>query len=165
MIRRMIEFRDVGSEDLQAVVDLNQAAMPALSDTTLDEMRWFSGVASYFKVVVDDGRIIGFLIALAPGVPYRSENYRWFSSRYDDFLYVDRIAIAADARGRGIGGSFYEDLARFASGRTARITCEVNTRPRNEGSLRFHTRHGFTEVGSQDTEGGKKTVALLEKRL
>ena len=160
----MISLRNVAPQDLQAVVALNQAAMPALSDTTPEEMQWFAEVAGYFKVAVEDGRVVGFLIALTPGVPYRSINYGWFTARYDDFVYVDRIAVAEEARGRGIGRMFYEDLERFSAGRP-RITCEVNIRPRNEGSLRFHARHGFVEVGTQDTEGGKKTVALLERKL
>jgi predicted GNAT superfamily acetyltransferase len=29
----------------------------------------------------------------------------------------------------------------------------------------FHQRLGFRQVGSQETEGGKKQVALLEKML
>ena len=41
----------------------------------------------------------------------------------------------------------------------------MNVRPRNDGSLRFHQRYGFTAVGEQDTEGGAKRVTLLEKRL
>ena len=38
-------------------------------------------------------------------------------------------------------------------------------KPRNDGSLRFHHRIGFTEVGQQDTDGGKKRVSLLAKDL
>jgi predicted GNAT superfamily acetyltransferase len=35
----------------------------------------------------------------------------------------------------------------------------------NEGSLRFHHRIGFVEVGQQDTDGGTKRVSLLAKPL
>ncbi|NNE42793.1 MAG: GNAT family N-acetyltransferase, partial [Gemmatimonadetes bacterium] len=56
-------------------------------------------------------------------------------------------------------------LAAWIGGRAPMITCEVNTRPRNDGSLRFHARLGFREVGTQETEGGAKAVSLLEKRL
>lgn len=38
---------------------------------------------------------------------------------------------------------------------------EVNVDPPNPGSLRFHDRLGFTEVGRQATKGDTVTVALL----
>jgi predicted GNAT superfamily acetyltransferase len=76
---------------------------------------------------------------------------------------VAYLAIGDGGLRRGLGQRFYEDLERFARGRATRITCEVYARPRNDGSLRFHARLGFQEVGTQDTNGGKKTVSLLAK--
>jgi hypothetical protein len=160
-----MELRDVTAEDLPVVVEMNRAAMPAVSDASLEDMAWYAEHAAYFKVATDGDGLSGFLIAFTPGSSYASENYRWFDARYDGFVYVDRIVIAEDARGHGLGQRFYEDVEEFARGLATRITCEVNTRPPNEGSLRFHTRLGFEEAGTQDTEGGKKTVALLVKPL
>ncbi len=45
------------------------------------------------------------------------------------------------------------------------MTCEVNLRPPNAGSLTYHEIHGFVRVATQETEGGRKEVALMEKRL
>jgi len=45
------------------------------------------------------------------------------------------------------------------------MTCEVNIRPPNESSMRYHEMHGFVQVATQETEGGLKKVALLEKKL
>lgn len=133
-----IELRDVVPADLPVLVDMDRAAMPAVSEAALEDLAWFAGVAAYFKVAVEAGALRGFLIALLPDVQgYASENYRWFQARYDDFVYVDRIVVAEPARGRGLGQRFYADLERFARGRATRITCEVNTRPRNDGSLRI----------------------------
>ena len=161
-----IALRDVTPADFAAVVALNNEAVPAVSEASLESIAWFAGVSSYFKVAIADDRLCGFLIALTSDVQgYASENFRWFQSHYDDFVYVDRIVVAADARSTGLGKRFYDDLERHARGRAGRITCEVNTRPPNEGSLRFHARQGFRAVGAQDTEGGKKTVSLLSKQL
>lgn len=160
-----MEIRDVTAADLPVVVEMNRAAMPAVSDASLEDMAWYAEHAAYFKVATDGDALCGFLIAFTPGASYGSENYRWFQARYADFVYVDRIVVADGARGRGLGQRFYEDVERFALGRATRITCEVNIRPRNEGSLRFHSRLGFEEAGTQDTEGGKKAVALLVKPL
>jgi predicted GNAT superfamily acetyltransferase len=159
-----IELRDVTPADLPAVVDLNRAAVDALSEASLEDMAWFARVAVYFKVAVEGDALLGFLIAFTPHVQgYPSENYRWFQARYDDFVYVDRVVVAEQARGRGLGRRFYEDLERFAQGRATRITCEVYLRPRNDGSLRFHAQLGFHEVGTLDIKGGTKTVSLLCK--
>jgi predicted GNAT superfamily acetyltransferase len=40
----------------------------------------------------------------------------------------------------------------------------VNLRPRNDGSLRFHARLGFKEVGQQETSYGV-LVSMLAKDL
>jgi uncharacterized protein len=45
------------------------------------------------------------------------------------------------------------------------VLAEVNIRPRNDESLRFHERHGFAPVGELDTEDGAKRVTMLAKHL
>lgn len=160
-----MELRDVAAADLPVVVEMNRAAMPAVSDASLEDMAWYAEHAAYFKVATDGDRLSGFLIAFTPEASYTSENFRWFQARYADFVYVDRIVVTEGARGHGLGQRFYEDVEEFARGLATRVTCEVNIRPRNEGSLRFHARLGFQEAGTQETEGGKKAVALLVKPL
>jgi len=44
------------------------------------------------------------------------------------------------------------------------LTCEVNLNPPNLGSIRFHKRIGFSEVGQQDSKPGH-TVSLLAKTI
>ena len=101
---------------------------------------------------------------MRPGTSYQSPNYRWFCDNYDDFAYVDRIAINSWARRKGIAEALYDAFAAAEAGAPV-MTCEVNIRPSNEGSMKFHERMGFHQVGSQQTEGGKKEVAMLEKKL
>jgi predicted GNAT superfamily acetyltransferase len=103
----------------------------------------------------------GFLLALDPSADYDSPNFTFFRSRYERFLYVDRIVVAEDLRSRGVGNRLYQALFRAAP--DALITCEVNVRPANPGSLRFHQRLGFQVVAEQDTEGGNKRVALMAR--
>jgi len=45
------------------------------------------------------------------------------------------------------------------------MTCEVNIRPSNEISMLYHERMGFRQIGSQETNGGEKEVAFMEKKL
>ncbi|MEF2976961.1 GNAT family N-acetyltransferase [Subtercola sp. YIM 133946] len=110
--------------------------------------------------------LLGFVLTLLPGAAYESENYRWFSARSNDFLYVDRIVVADGARDRGIGAMLYAavfEAARAAG--VAEVFCEVNLEPPNPGSLRFHHRLGFEEVGQQATKGGSVVVSLLAARV
>jgi len=95
---------------------------------------------------------------------YPSANYQWFSSRYDRFLYVDRVVVAPPAFGRGMGQAFYRAFINQAADHPV-LCAEVNTRPRNERSLAFHTAFGFEPVGNQDTEGDTKTVQMLARDL
>lgn len=163
--KQSVVIRDITFEDHDSVLRMNEEAIPAVSKASADHMAWLISVSCYPRVATIDMEIVGFLLGLPPGVEYTSENYRWFISRYQDFVYVDRVVVAASARGNGVGKRFYEDLFEFSRARAPVILCEVNLNPRNEGSLRFHERFGFEEVGRQDTEGGAKRVSLLVKLL
>ena len=110
-------------------------------------------------------RVVGFLVGLTPEVSYDSPNFLKFREWFTDFVYVDRIAVAESARRMGVARLLYGDVERYARSLASRIACEVNLRPRNAGSLTFHRRLGFAQIGTQKTEGGSKTVALLVKPL
>jgi len=160
-----MRVEDALREDLALVGVLNEAEIPHVNSIDPAGFIWFLETADYFRVARDGDEIAGFLIGFLPGRAYDSLNYRWFGERYASFLYVDRIVVSPTARGRGVGRKLYEDFARFAAGRAELLTCEVNVRPPNEGSLRFHHAFGFTEVGRQETEGGAKEVSLLAMDL
>lgn len=159
-----MELRPFDPSDLPALVAVNDAAHPAVPITPAVELAELIGMARLALVAVDDDGPAGFVVALAPGLAYASENYAWFSARSQDFLYVDRIVLAPRLQGRGIGPRLYaavEDAARRDG--ASEITCEVNVRPANPGSLAFHARLGFVEVGRQETKGGEVEVALLAR--
>ncbi len=144
------------------MLDINQANTPALGDEDLDSMvqllQW-SQIALGCEV---DGTLVGFCLVMSPGLPYASSNYRWFCDRYDDFAYLDRVGFASDHQGRGYGSALYDEVERRAD--AAWFTLEVNLKPLNEGSLRFHERRGFTEVGQHISSSGK-LVSLMAKSL
>ena len=151
--------------DLGEVLILNQLALPAVRSVTIDEMANFLDIADYFKSIIIENIVAGFLIALHPGKDYHSLNYKWFEKRYKSFIYVDRIVIGSSYRGNGLGKAFYNDLAIFAKHKTGDITCEVNIRPKNEDSMIFHKKYGFYEVGTQTTENRKKEVSLMKYKI
>ena len=158
-------LRDLSDDDVEAVLALNNANTPHVNAHTLESLRELVGWC-VARVAEVDGSLAGFTLALVPGQPYDSLNYRWFDERMDDFLYLDRIVVAEAFRRRGVGRALHDDLAASAQARDlARITCEVNERPPNPESMVFHRAVGFRWVGSQETEGGAKEVALLARVL
>ena len=158
-------IRDVTFQDLDAVLSLNQSEVPHVGSVDLERMRWFAGNATYFRAALDDDAIAGFLVGLRPGTTYDSPNYRWFCERYEDFAYVDRVAIAGFARRSGLASQLYEDFAEAMPASVGVMTCEVNLRPPNPSSMTFHERLGFRQVGSRVSEDGDKAVAMLLKDL
>lgn len=156
---------DVNDDDLEAVWSLNEDSVPHVSKIDRDEMRWFADNAHYFRVAKQGRSLAGFLIGLRPGLPYKSLNYQWFMARYPDFAYVDRVAVAESARRRGVATRLYDDFAATIGAKVGVMTCEVNIRPANESSMEYHRRYGFVQVGTQQTDGGNKEVALLERKL
>ncbi len=128
-------------------------------------MQWFADHAAYFRVAADADGIAAFLIGLRAGSAYASPNYRWFCAHYEDFAYVDRIAVAERARRQGLASQLYDDFMTMMRPHVTIMTCEVNLRPPNPTSLRFHENRGFCRVGTQETEDGRKEVALLALRL
>ncbi len=162
-----VSVRAMSPHHHAGVIELNDAEVPQVGELGVDGLApLLSHAALALVATVEGGKLGGFLVAIAPGEVYGSENYRWFERRGTDHLYVDRIAVADPARRRGIGDALYDVVEEVArrQGR-AEVTCEVNLDPPNPGSLAFHERRGFVEVGRQDTDGGTKTVALLAKAL
>ena len=153
------------TDELPYILKMNQEALPAVSSVSIEDMEHFLYIVDYFRTLKVENKIAGFLIALSPGKDYSSLNYKWFEKRYKSFIYVDRIVIGSSYRGNGLGKAFYNDLAIFAKHKTNDITCEVNTRPKNEGSMIFHKKYGFCEVGTQLTENGKKEVSLMKYKI
>jgi len=160
-----MQLLDVTESDLADVAALNEASLPHVSSMDLEQTQWFATHAWYFRVVRIDRLFAGFLIGLRPGIDYSSENYLWFCENYHDFGYIDRVAVASSARRQGIASRLYDDFADALRGAVDVMTCEVNIRPANETSMRYHEMHGFRQVASQETEGGTKEVAMMEKRL
>lgn len=158
-----VTIRDLTVDDVAAATTINNANTPAVSEIDDAAMRHLLD-QSAIALAADSaaGELVGFCIVLGPGADYGSVNYGWFAARYDDFVYLDRVAIDERARNGGIGAAMYAEVERRAD--AAWFLLEVNLRPRNDGSLRFHHRLGFTEVGQQETSYGT-VVSLLAKPL
>lgn len=158
-----MNIRKATTKDLPRILEMNEASVPHVSSIELSDMERFHETANPFLVVEVDGEIAGFMIVLQKGLDYQSLNYKFFCDNYDDFDYVDRIVIAEGHRGKKLGSALYDHLIQNSEKRV--LTCEVNLKPPNPKSLGFHKSLGFRVVAEQETEGGKKRVAMMIKEL
>ncbi len=160
-------IRVAATSDIAAIVDLNNTAIPAVGSLDESKAAHLLSIGGLHLVVDGPGGLSALLLTLdRPGLDYDSVNYRWFCGRYPGrFLYVDRVVVAEDDRSRGLGEVMYRRVAAMADLSIAVMCAEVNLRPPNEGSVRFHQRLGFVEAGQQETEGGSKRVVMVERPL
>ena len=163
-------IRDLETGDEAVVRSLNRANQPAVGPLDDDRFTLFRSCASRgtgrFEVVCVDEEVVGLFVGLVEGVDYASPNYRWFSQRHPRFAYVDRIALASEARGIGAADALYDRFEDWARPADRPVMCaEVNVEPPNPRSLRFHERRGFVVVDEVAPYGGDERVAMVEKRL
>ncbi len=141
---------------------LNEADVELLAPMDQRRLEQLQGWADRFDVIELDGRFAGFVITVAAGTAYDSENYRWFAEQHETFLYLDRVVIHPDARRRGLGTRVYDALEARAAA-YGRLCLEVNLDPPNEPSLAFHAARGYAEVGRLGSPG--HVVSLMTKEL
>ena len=166
MTIKALNIRNVRPDELPYLLRLNQANLPHVGSISMRAMQHLQNQAVYFRVAEYNGQATGFLIALEPRADYGSLNFLWFKKSYPNFVYIDRIVIAAEARRKGVAFALYRNLEDFAAQRHIPLmTCEYNLKPPNEISRQFHQRYGFREAGTQETENGKKTVSLQIKEV
>ena len=161
----MFKLRDAKHSDLDIIVSINKSAIPAVNYVSYDEFEWFLNRKLYFKIAQNShGAISGFLLVLPSGLEYKSLNYKWFSGKYVNFAYIDRIVIMDEFKENGIGKSLYLDLEKNIRGYEL-IACEFNIEPPNPISKKFHESLNYENVGYQFTENETKKVSLMIKRI
>ena len=157
-------IRDALPADWPVILALNAEAVQHLSPMDEARLRDLAAAACYFRVVDSNGIVAGFLMAFRKGSCYDGAIFRLFNERATDFVYIDRIVVGSQFRGRHIASRLYDDVARFArESDSETLTCEVNVVPPNPASTHFHAQHGFHEIGRH--RAGEKTVALLAREL
>ena len=160
-----LEPRFFLESDIDAALELNNLNTPAVGELDHVQLQFLIDHSLYSFAIGAD-TLHAFCITFAPGAPYTSVNYQWFSKKYTNFVYLDRIVVSEIMRNQTLGEKLYLAVEqRMIKDRCAPIlTCEVNLNPPNHGSIRFHNRIGFHEVGQQESKPGL-TVSLLSKQI
>ncbi|MEK9576356.1 MAG: GNAT family N-acetyltransferase [Halieaceae bacterium] len=152
-----MKIRLANPTDAPQIADLNEVFVSVTSPMDAQRFLELFELCSYCLVVEDGERLLGFVIAMRNAAPYDNGNYQWFEARVQSMVYVDRIVLAADARGQGLGYQLYAELSKLALADGCRVmTAEMDIEPPNAHSLHFHSKQGFIEHGQRVLEGGKR---------
>lgn len=157
----MIDY--IHTDHLPKILANNERFVHWLSPLDMTELETLIAASNYARQIAGgEGVLIGF----RADSPHQSENLSWLRSRFDDFVYIDRVIIGESAHGQGFGRLLYEDYEGYArENGFSRMVCEVNTVPDNPGSHKFHRRLGFKPCGEMDMNEGAKQVRYYEKLL
>ena len=131
-----MKIRSANPADAVQIADLNDVFVSVTSPMDAQRFLELFELCSYCLVVHDGEQLLGFVIAMRDGAPYDNGNYQWFEARVRNMVYVDRIVLAADARGQGLGHQLYEELSTMALADGCSVmTAEMDIEPPNTHSL------------------------------
>jgi len=160
-----VSVRAYQHSDLAHLHRINQDNAPAVGSVSDAELAAVIGQSRWTLVIEQAAEIAGFVVCLVEGADYGSLNYGWVSQRYPAFAYVDRIAIDAAHRSRGLGKVLYTALEESIGDQRPMIALEVNEQPPNPGSMRFHRAIGYQDIGRRASDDGAKAVVYMRKVL
>jgi len=161
------DIKEARPGDYESILALNERAVPHVNSISMEELKHLHSQSISLGVAHVGGKVAGYLLALNQNGVYTSLNFQWFVRKYTAFTYVDRIVVGEDFRRRGIAEALYTHLIENIPQSCPVLTCEVNTKPANPGSMAFHTTLGFEAVGEQSTTRGlrEKSVCMLARTL
>jgi predicted GNAT superfamily acetyltransferase len=142
---------DLSIAELDNIYKINQANVPEVgSIANISEFQKLLFMGSFNLIAKIDDEVTGYIVCFRENSAYKSLNYKFFSESISSFLYIDRVAIKDTYRHQGIGMKIYEQVFNKAIELGLPVVCEVNTKPINEPSLKFHAKLGFKECGVND---------------
>lgn len=120
-----------------------------LSPLDADRLDWLLSIATY-KRQIDNAQAVLFGYAHDADYPDH-KNMTWLSKHVENYFYIDRIIVDPSAQGKGYAKSLYQDIENFArEAGYAHMACEVNTKPDNPKSHKFHLAMGYESIGEEN---------------
>jgi len=156
-------LRPTSELDVKSMWELNEQGLPGTGKVSLEEMNELVELSELSIGAYENDVMVGFVLCLLPKTNYGSLNYAWFNERYEEFIYVDRIAVSSQHRNLGIGTELYKEVFDYAKEKQIPVAAEVSLKPSNEGSDRFHTRHGFEKLDVLHHD--EKSVTMYIKHI
>lgn len=162
-----LSIRPIRVDDFADVLRINAESVPyvaKLDERELDRLVALAALAWVAESTA--GGVCGYLLAMSSADDYDGEEFRCFQQKLNQpFTYIDQMTIDFGARRTKIGSRMYERLTRWSHEHNRFVLCcEVNVRPPNPISMRFHETVGFEPLGELETSDGRM-VAMLRKHL
>lgn len=157
-----METRALSQNDVDSIWEINEQGLPGTGQVSKQEISDLLDLSTLSLGCFSGETLIGFVICLSPGTSYHSLNYAWFNQNFNSFIYVDRIAVSEEHRNEGIGTILYEKVIAYSAKQQIPVAAEVNLEPPNPGSMRFHHRFKFEELGTLNHKD--KSVSLLLRK-
>ena len=149
--------------DANLLLALNNAAVPDVGELSTHKARWLTDHLVLPGLATLDGQTAGMVVVLSDNCGYDSDFYRWFTDRYQNFFYIDRVVVTAWARGQGIARQIYQSIEQAARKQGMAVVADVYSQPPNTPSLNLHRSLGFQEVGTQYFPDRNKTASKFIK--
>ena len=159
-----MDIRNLASANIEAIWAINEQGLPGTGRVSEQEVSDLLQFSSLSVGMFDGNELLGFVICLPPGTRYGSLNYQWFNDHYNAFVYVDRIAVSTLHRNQGVGTKLYDAVVAYSKEKNIPIAAEVNLNPPNPGSIRFHERFNFEQVGVLHHNEKSVTMLLRKER-
>jgi predicted GNAT superfamily acetyltransferase len=156
-------FEIIPLDDSKLLLEINNAAVPDIGALTLPKAEWLVDHVVLPGLALLGGQAAGMVAVLSDHSGYDSDFYRWFTERYDNFLYIDRVVVATWARGQGVARQLYQHIEQAAQAQQLAIVADVWMEPPNVPSLGLHRAMGYEEIGTQVFPATNKTAAKFMK--
>lgn len=150
-------------DDPNILLEINNAAVPDVSSINLAQAEWMVGQCVAPGLALLDGQVAGVVVVMSDDCGYDSDYYRWFTDRYENFLYIDRVIVASWARSQGVARQLYQLIDLVAQDQKLAIVADVYSEPPNVPSLNLHRAMGFEEIGTQYIPSVNKMTSKLMK--
>ncbi len=129
-----LRIRDGRRADLAALSEIETRAFAADRLSPRSLRRLIGRPSGGLRVAVTDGEIVGYHLVLTRA---GSRVARLYS-----------IAVAAAARGAGVGARLLADAERAAR-RAGAAHLRLEVRPDNAGAIRLYEQHGYARIGTR----------------
>ncbi|MES3007731.1 MAG: GNAT family N-acetyltransferase [Pseudomonadota bacterium] len=94
-------------------------------------------------------REAGFLLGIVVGKEIENFSYLWFQTRFENFLYVERVVVEDSARRQGLATSMIRETLEWCRERGIdSVVCQVYDRPPNPAGHAVCKALGFTALES-----------------
>jgi predicted GNAT superfamily acetyltransferase len=94
-------------------------------------------------------RLLAFVLGMTSRNPLPDFSLQWCLTRFEDFLFLERIVVEPSLRRSGVGSGLLERAVQWS--REAGLTslyCQVHDRPVNRDAHAFVLARGFTAIES-----------------